>query len=375
MIRRGAEPHCRPRNVAISTPNGRTRPVIGAITPEVDGGRYPAKRTVGEELEVQVVAFVDGHDTLDTRLLHRRASESDWTETRMVPIGNDLWRATFPLEELGEYRYTAVSRVDPLATWGSALRKKVEAHVDFRAELLQGALFFEHAAARSTSSDATERLKRAASAIREEADTDPERAALLALDPELFALADACPDRSLEQRYDRELTVLVERPRARFSTWYELFPRSTSPTPGQHGTFADTERLLPRIAEMGFDVLYLPPIHPIGETHRKGKNNTTVAKPGDVGSPWAIGGKAGGHKAIHPELGTLEDFRHLVDAAHELGIDIAMDIAFQCSPDHPYVREHPEWFRHRPDGSIQYKKMLSNSSQSNCLTSVSKSKG
>ncbi|MBX6340879.1 MAG: DUF3416 domain-containing protein, partial [Thermomicrobiaceae bacterium] len=245
--------------------------------------------------------------------------------------------------------YTIEGWVDHFKTWARDLRKRVDAGQDIAVELVIGAEMVEAAAGRAPEPEAA-LMRQYAAALRANDDASAERA----LSPELAGLMARYAERRFVSRYPKELGVTVDRERARFSTWYELFPRSTAPEPGRHGTFRDVERLLPDIAQMGFDVLYLPPIHPIGVTFRKGKDNALVAEPGDVGSPWAIGSEEGGHKAIHPQLGTLEDFRHLVEAARAHGIEIALDIAFQTSPDHPYTREHPEWFRRRPDGTIQY---------------------
>jgi starch synthase (maltosyl-transferring) len=254
---------------------GRYRIVIEGVSPEIDGGRFPAKSTIGDTLDVEADIYADGHDTLAARLLYRRKSETKWTETPMRLLSNDRWHGSFRVENTGDYIYT--------------IRAWVE---DYPSQY-----------------DAT---------------------------------------------YPRELTVTVDRAKAGFSTWYEMFPRSASSIPGKHGTFKDCEERLPYIAGMGFDVLYLPPIHPIGKTGRKGKNNTLPAKADDPGTPWAIGAKEGGHKAINARLGTLDDLKHLIAKAGEYNIEIALDIAFQCSPDHPYVKEHPEWFLRRPDGTIQY---------------------
>jgi len=249
--------------------------------------------------------------------------------------------------ELGRYFYTIQGWVDAFETWSRQFAKRVEAGQDITQELEVAARMIEAGAARADSSDSN-RLLAYATAIRKGRAT-----ASSALGGELTQLMDRYADKSLAVTYPRELQVIVDPALARFSAWYELFPRSAG-GPAVHGTFKDVERRLPAIAEMGFDVLYLPPIHPIGHTNRKGKNNSTTAGPDEPGSPWAIGSEEGGHKSINPRLGTLKDFHHLIAAAAEHGIQVALDIAFQCSPDHPYTREHPEWFKHRPDGSIQY---------------------
>ncbi len=265
----------------------------------------------------------------------------------MVPTVNDRWRAEFPVSELGHYVYTVEGWIDRFETWSRQFAKRVEAGQDVTLELEVAARMVESAAGRARGSDA-ERLLAHAATLRK-----GRGAATLALGEDLALLMDRYADRGLGVTYGRELIVVVEPERARFGSWYEMFPRSAD-GPGRHGTFKDAEARLPYVGGMGFDVLYLPPIHPIGRTNRKGANNSTKAASGEPGSPWAIGSDEGGHKAVHPELGTLDDFRHLVRAAGAQGLQIALDIAFQCSPDHPYIREHPEWFRHRPDGSIQH---------------------
>jgi starch synthase (maltosyl-transferring) len=268
----------------------------------------------------------------------------------MQPLGNDVWRAQFTPAEIGRYRYTVAAWVDRFATWRHDFERREDAD-DVRVAALAGAEVVEQAAARATGADARP-LKEWAARLRAAKKLGEIRAA--ALDEAMAAIAARHPDRLHEARWGVEMPLVVERERARFSAWYELFPRSAAAAPGRHGTFKDVEKRLPYIAELGFDVLYLPPIHPVGRERRKGKNNAIAAAPEDVGSPWAIGAKEGGHKAIHPQLGTHEDFRHLLKAAAKHGLEIALDIAYQCAPDHPYVKAHPEWFRKRPDGSIQY---------------------
>jgi starch synthase (maltosyl-transferring) len=325
--------------------------VIECVKPEVDGGRFAIKRTTGEKVTVEADIFTDGHDAVDALVLFRRDSEAEWSETRMLPLVNDRWRGEFAVSELGRYWYTVESWVDQFLTWRRDLRKRIDADQDAAVDYAIGAQLIEDAAARATGPDAGW-LREASAVLRESKDRSAQRRA--SLDEMLERLMMRYPDRGLASRYVQELPVTVDPVRARFSSWYEFFPRSTSPEPGRHGTFRDCEARLPYVAEMGFDVLYLPPIHPIGATFRKGRNNAVKAQPGDVGSPWAIGGMEGGHKSIHPELGTFEDFDRLVKQAKAMGIDVALDIAFQASPDHPYVREHEEWFRKRPDNTIQY---------------------
>ena len=333
----------------MSTSDGRSRVVIDRVTPSVDCGAFPIKRVVGDTVEVEAVAYADGHDVIAVVLLHRREVDEDWTEAPMSALVNDGWRASFAVEEIGRYRYTVVAWVDHFTTWARDLAKRLAAGQDVATDLLVGAGLVEAAAARATGPDAA-RLLALAAAIR----GGGAGAGAAAASSELADLVHRHAERRFATRFAAELAVVVDRERARFGAWYELFPRSAATEPGRHGTFADVEARLPEIAAMGFDVLYLPPIHPIGRSFRKGPNNSTVAGPDDPGSPWAIGAAEGGHTAIHPELGTVEDFRHLVGAAAEHGLEIALDIAYQCAPDHPYATEHPEWFRLRPDGTIQY---------------------
>jgi len=330
--------------------DGRIRAVVDAVLPAVEGGRFAVKRVAGEALEVEAHCFADGHDVLRARLLWRDEDANAWQEAEMTPLGNDVWRAAFTPPKIGRYRYTVAAWVDAFATWRHDFARR-EDPADQAIAVLAGAYLAEEAAARAQGADAKS-LTAWAKRLRAAKSTEDIRAA--ALDEAMAALATRYPDRSLECRWPVDMPLTVDRERARYSTWYELFPRSAGETPGRHGTFADVEKRLPYVAELGFDVLYLPPIHPIGREKRKGKNNAVSAAPDDVGSPWAIGAKEGGHKAIHPELGTPEDFRRLVKAAAKHGIEIALDIAYQCAPDHPYVTEHPDWFRKRPDGSVQY---------------------
>ena len=329
----------------------RKRVVIEGVTPEIDGGLFPAKRTVGDRLRVEADIVADGHEVLAAELLHRRAAEPDWQAVPLRPLVNDRWRGEFTVTELGRYHYTLQAWIDRFRTWQRDLEKKVAAGQDVAVELLMGAELVAEGQQRASGRDA-EALKEWAKALRQKG----KQASRVekALDPELTLVMGRYPDRRFITVYDKTLTVVVEPVKARYSTWYELFPRSCAPEPGRHGTFQDCELRLPYIAHLGFDVLYFPPIHPIGRTHRKGKNNDPKCTPEDVGSPWGIGSKEGGHKTIHPRLGTLKDFRRLLGRAKEYGIDIALDIAFQVSPDHPYVKEHPNWFRWRPDNTVQY---------------------
>ncbi len=331
--------------------DGRRRVVIESVFPEVDGGRFAIKRVVGETVRVEADVFSDGHEVLHCMLLHRRQGDRAWLETPMEELGNDRYTATFVVGEQGVYEYTLTAWIEPYATWARGLGRKVEVGQDVSLDLVAGADLVAAAAERATGVDAGA-LSTLANRLRSE---EPIAVPVeLALSEETASLVGTYPDREHATSYERELRVVVDRERARFSNWYELFPRSAAEEPGRHGTFADVERRLPYVAQLGFDVLYLPPIHPVGRTMRKGRNNALVPEPEDVGSPWAIGAEEGGHTAIHPDLGTLEDFRRLVAAAERRGIEVALDLAFQCSPDHPWVSEHPEWFKHRPDGSVQY---------------------
>jgi starch synthase (maltosyl-transferring) len=331
---------------------GRRQVVIEAVQPEIEGGRFPIKRACGEKVIVEADAFTDGHDAIVCILLYRRDGVSTWSEMPMEPLGNDRWQGEFAVAEVGGYRYTVSAWVDRFASWRRDLAKKVEAGQDVSIDLVVGAELIQQASQRASGPTA-EQLRTWATTLQTGRIGDLAKTEL-ALDAELALVMRGYSDRHLATTYDKELAVVVDRDKARFSAWYEMFPRSCAAEPGRHGTFKDCEARLPYVAAMGFDVLYLPPIHPIGSTHRKGRNNAPSADPDDPGSPWGIGSAAGGHKAVHPQLGTLDDFRRLVAKAQDYGIEVALDLAFQCSPDHPYVKEHPQWFRWRPDGTVQY---------------------
>ena len=333
------------------TGQGRNRVVMEGVLPDVDAGRFPVKRVVGEDVEVEADIFAEGHDQLGAALLYRKEGDPVWAEVPMAPAAGDRWRGRFTVTQLGRYRFTIRAWVDPFGSWRRDLAKRIEAGQDVATDLLIGAELVDDAMRRAHG-DARRQLRRWADRLR--ALPGDAETAEPALDDELAALMAAHPDRRGSARLGRQVTVLVDPERARVGAWYELFPRSTATEPGRHGTLEDTTKRLDYVAELGFDVVYLPPVHPIGHTFRKGPNNSPEAGPDAVGSPWAIGSEEGGHTAIHPDLGTLEDFDRLVDRAQELGMEVAMDLAYQCSPDHPWVREHPEWFRHRPDGTIQY---------------------
>ena len=341
----------RRREKAVESGKARKRVIIEGVKPEIDGGRFPIKRTVGDRLRVEADIVTDGHDVIAAHLLFRREQDADWQAAPMQPLVNDRWQGEFPVQELGRYRYALQAWVDCFRTWQRDLMKKVDAGQDVAVELLVGAGFIEEVQGRAPKA-AARKLGEWTTILRGEWGREEKLEA--ALHPELTRLMGQYPDKRFITLYDKNLAVVVDPVQARYSTWYEMFPRSCSAVSGRHGTFKDCEARLPYIAGMGFDVLYLPPIHPIGRTNRKGKNNQPVVEPEDVGSPWAIGAAEGGHKAVDPHLGTLEDFRHFVARAREVNLEVALDIAFQGSPDHPYVREHPAWFRWRPDNTVQY---------------------
>ncbi|HUG63363.1 MAG TPA: alpha-1,4-glucan--maltose-1-phosphate maltosyltransferase [Methylomirabilota bacterium] len=325
---------------------------IEAVEPSVDGGRFPVKRTVGDVVTVEADIVGDGHDKLAARLLFRAADEETWREARMRHVGNDRWAASLPLERLGRHIYTVETWKDVFATFLDELSKKHAAGLNVRLELDEGRrIVAETAEGGEHDAETSSHLK--ALLDRLEAKDDATRLAILTAGAtaDLMRAADL---RRFRYRLDPPLPIDAERTGAGFAAWYELFPRSMSGDPARHGTFDDVIRELPRVRAMGFDVLYFPPIHPIGRINRKGRNNSLKAGPGDPGSPYAIGSEEGGHDAIHPELGTLDDFRRLIAAAADHGLEIALDFAIQCSPDHPWLRDHPEWFDWRPDGSIRY---------------------
>ena len=343
---------------------GRKRVVIEEVEPQVNGGRYPAKRVIGDEVRVSAAIFSDGHDHVAGRLLYRHESERKWRSKPLADEGNDIWAASFAVDRQGKWEFSVQGWVDHFDTWCSDLRKRIDAQPDpgnpkpgqtpqnIPLALQSGALLLEAIGKRAKGSDA-KLIADTVSSLRWMADQDAP-VYEYPISEEIVERATRYPDLTLATRYEKDLTIWVDRVKARYSTWYELFPRSASPDPARHGTLADVEARLPEIEAMGFDVLYMPPIHPIGKAYRKGPNNSVTAAEGDEGSPWAIGSAEGGHKSVLPALGTVEDVKRLAEAAAKRGIDIALDIAFQCSPDHPWVTEHPTWFQIRPDGSIQY---------------------
>jgi starch synthase (maltosyl-transferring) len=331
--------------------DGRGRVAIERVSPQIDCGRFPIKRIAGETVVVEADVFADGHDHITCQVLYSRAGDKEWQSSPMTSLGNDRWRGAFSVPKAGRYEYTIEGWIDRFSTWRDGLGKRIAAGQNVHVDLLVGAELIDDAAGRAKGDDAA-LLRQGARRIREE--TDMESATSIALETDLFRAIQRYPERQFATRYQIPLAIVVDREKAGFSTWYEVFPRSCSSEAGRHGTLRDCEEWLPYVASMGFDVVYLPPVHPIGHAFRKGKNNSVVAEPSDVGSPWAIGSQEGGHTSIHPELGTLEDFRHFVSQATEHGLEVALDIAFQCTPDHPFVKQHPEWFRKRPDGTIQY---------------------
>ncbi|MCK6617925.1 MAG: alpha-1,4-glucan--maltose-1-phosphate maltosyltransferase [Cyclobacteriaceae bacterium] len=325
---------------------GQSRVIIENIQPQVDKGRYPVKRTVGETVQVTADIFSDGHDHVRAEVLYRKKTEKNWSLAEMHHLGNDSWAGSFLVTDKVPYVFTVRAWVDHFETWYDGILKKIEAQLQVQLELAEGSVLLLQL---------TEGKKKDIQKLSAQLKDETRYAENIELvSGEMFAeLVKQNPLRRYEVVYPAELLVVVEHAKARFSTWYELFPRSAS-LAGKHGTFADVIKLLPRIEAMGFDVLYLPPIHPIGKVNRKGKNNNVRSVAGEPGSPWAIGSDEGGHKAIHPQLGTLEQYKELIVKARKRGIDVAMDLAFQCAPDHPYVTEHPDWFKIRPDGSIQF---------------------
>ena len=323
---------------------------IIAPAPMIDCGRFPAKRTSGESVRVSADIFSDGHDVLRAVVRFRGPGEKLWQERPMeridAHVDGDRWAGEFDVTALGPYAWTVEAWIEPFAGWRDELRRKVDAgEPDLSGELSEGAILLERAAARAQG-DARRRIAAAAATVGDSAVAQARRAKA-ALAPALLHDVEAHPDRSGSTVFAQELHVDVDRDRARFGAWYELFPRSW-------GGLKGVAERVPELAELGFDVLYLPPIHPIGVTNRKGPNNALVAAPGDPGSPWAIGDASGGHTALHADLGTMEDFDALVAVAGEHGIDIALDFAIQCSADHPWLTEHPEWFNRRPDGTLKY---------------------
>jgi starch synthase (maltosyl-transferring) len=356
---------------------GRRRVVIENVRPQVDGGRFPVKHIAGDVVTVTATIYGDGHDHIAARVLYRRVDEKKWQYISMKAVGNDRWEGRFVTDAIGLWQFYVQGWIDHFATWSHDLMKRVEAQDksdvsgktldlggkrqnsmaavpeasrDIPLALLTGATLLYNASIEATGDDA-ERLKHFATSLQHLSELDAKYYDNPISD-ELKELAERYPDLRFAERSDN-FNIRVDRERARFSTWYEFFPRSAGEN-GKPGTLSDAARLIPDLATMGFDVIYFPPIHPIGSSYRKGKNNSAIAEEDDVGSPWAIGSQYGGHTAIAPELGDFSDFDSMIGVAQECGVEIALDIAFQCSPDHPWVKTHPDWFSIRPDGSIQY---------------------
>ncbi len=327
------------------------RVIVEHVTPEIDAGRFYIKKTIGDTVRIEADIFTDGHDYIAARLLYKHQDDKKWLHLPMHLINNDRWQASFDLPKMGFYNYTITAWVDHALTWHHGFLKKYQDAQHLDVELLIGAGFLD--AMLPVANKADQKLITKITALMHDK-VKYDQAVNMVLGKEMHHLIDTYPNLEYATTYSRELKIYVDREKAGFSSWYCFFPRSASPVEGKHGTFKDCEALLPRIAEMGFDVLYFPPIHPIGHNFRKGKNNTVNALPGDDGVPYAIGSEEGGHKDILKDLGTLNDFKHLMKEAAEHGLEIALDFAIQCSPDHPYVKQHPKWFKWRPDGTVQY---------------------
>lgn len=337
---------------------------IEHVSPQIDAGRYAVKREVGDTMDVVCSIFKDGHDLIKAVILCRLADSNEWWETPMTEVNHGLaqWYGQLWFGTNARYIYTIEAWVDEYGTWLDGTTKKLEAGQDISLELVEGADMVRKTVERlKTIKDVRdEDARKADLALLQDAlkrfdeNEDMYQCANILMGNDVSEAMDRWPDREKATRYDRELEVYVDRERARFGAWYEMDVRSQGSVPGVHGTFKDAEARLPDIQAMGFDVVYMLPIHPIGYAHRKGKNNSLVCEPGDVGSPYAIGSAEGGHRSIHPQLGTMDDFRSFVAKTHELGMEVAMDFAIQCSPDHPWIKEHPEWFTFRPDGTIKY---------------------
>ncbi len=326
--------------------------VIQDITPSVDNGRYPVKRIVGEPCIVEADAFRDGPDVIRVTLKYRPDTDQSYRDVPMTSLGNDRWQGVFIPDRPGRYFYTVEAWTDRLATWLWSFEKKAAAGRDLRSHLLDGLSLVERMIRRAGPADSS-LLRQFASLLRNYAG-DYASVLAFAVRPDIAEALLRASEHYDATTYNPPLELIVDREKARFSAWYELFVRSQTDDPARYGSFREAEKILPEIADMGFDVLYLTPIHPIGKTNRKGKNNSLIAEPDAVGSPWAIGNALGGHDALDPALGDFADFARFIAAANELGLEPAMDFALQCSPDHPWVRDHPEWFKHRPDGTIMY---------------------
>jgi starch synthase (maltosyl-transferring) len=330
--------------------SGKKRVIITNVSPRVQEGKFPAKTVINEEIILSADIFSDGHDEIAASAYIKHANDEQWTELPMRFVINDYWEAEFKVAKIGFYEFRIAGWIDHYTTWKKGLKKKFDAGQDIGVELQIGVELLQEAAIQNEN----EKAVLLAWADQLKHSNDLNQAVILALSKSIADVMYKHRYPDLVTDFETTYRIEVERKKAAFSTWYELFPRSASATPGAHGTFKDVINLLPRVAKMGFDVLYFPPIHPIGEKNRKGKNNSLTATANDPGSPWAIGNRKGGHKTIHPQLGTLRDFKALIKEAGKLNIELAMDIAYQCAPDHPYVKAHPQWFKWRPDGTVQY---------------------
>jgi starch synthase (maltosyl-transferring) len=326
------------------------RVVIDYVSPQVNCGEFPIKRIVNQLVTVNSHVFSDGHDIVAASVLFKHETEKKWSEVRMNHINNDEWIASFSVEKQGNYSYKVQGWVDYALNWKHGITRKIEDNQHVKSELLEGIEYLKELETKVSKKE-KEYLSYLKNLFLNEAEY--EIAILEAQSEKLNAIFWKYPQKKLANT-SNSYGIYVDRLKAQFSTWYEFFPRSSSTKAGIHGTFKNCIKLLPRIAEMGFDTVYFPPVHPIGEVNRKGKNNTTEAKEGDVGSAWGIGSKYGGHKELHPQLGTIQDFKALIKEAKKLGIEIAMDYALQTAPDHPWVKKHPSWFKWRPDGTVQY---------------------
>lgn len=329
----------------------QNRAIIENVEPAIQNGKHAISRVVGEYVGVTADVFSDGHDIIQCEVLYKHKKQRRWRSERMQLVDNDQWSATFQVDEQGHYFYRVEAWVDYALNWQHGLQRKLQDGQYVFSELRDGVQYLKYLGKQMEKGVAKDLIQQAIEAFDDE--TRYDEALEIAKSDQLHKLFVEHPNKLFLAK-SKDYPLYVDRVKARFSTWYEFFPRSSSSEKNTHGTFKDCEKLLPRVADMGFDVLYFPPIHPIGEVNRKGKNNTEKAKEGDVGSPWGIGSKHGGHKAIHPQLGSLKDFQSLIQKAKDLNIEIAMDFALQCAPDHPYVKSNPEWFRWRPDGTVQY---------------------
>lgn len=326
------------------------RVIIENVLPQLDNGAFFIKRIVGQKVNVTADIISDGHDVMEAVVQYKYEKDKKWAEVRMNALPNDAFEATFSVEKQGYYSYFVEAWIDYALNWQYGIGKKINDNQHVKSELLEGVEYIKPLVSKVSAVD-KKYLNEVIDLFSN--DANYEKAIIEAVSDKLKTIFKENPAKFLANQ-TQELKVYVDRQKALFSTWYEFFPRSASSVEGKHGTLKDCEKLLPRVAKMGFDTLYFPPVHPIGEVNRKGKNNATDAQPGDVGSPWGIGSQYGGHKSIHPELGAIDDFKSMVNTAKELGIEIAMDFALQAAPDHPWVKEFPQWFKWRPDGTVQY---------------------